>query len=346
MEEHRRAFRGTFIAGVLVSVCAAPTIGCGGNLHVRKIDSAAQPTGNVAVYFTVNTAEDKPVPDLNASSFRVYEDGKLIPEKKGKRALLDPRVAMSQSTLVLVDMAGPIADSEDMPTLVTAVGRLCDRVGRLQEVAVSAFDGGPDLVPVLTFEANDVRGSLDGLRAFRPRSRQSNLNGAIVKGLEVVRHRRDDASVPHAFGNLVVFTDRGDLAHKVSGHEVQAAIEKSGINVYVIGIGERVKKEELEPLGHGETFLSAQTKDLTRAFSDVSKKLDAMGASHYVLSYCSPKRKGTHTLEVEVLADGDSGRLKQKFQADDFDPSDCAPRKRPVFGQAVATRGGKSKKEN
>jgi hypothetical protein len=329
---------------VLLPVCAA-AIGCGGSLQVKKLDAVVQPSGNVAVYFTVDNKNGQPVPDLSANSFRVYEDGKLLPDKKAKRALLDPRVAMSQSTLVLVDMTGPIADSEDMPALVTAVGRLTDRVSRLQEVAVSAFDGGAELLPVLTFESNDVHGALDGLRGLRPRSRSSNLNGAIVEGLKVLRHRRISASVPHAFGNLVVFTDRGDLAHKVTAHEAKAAIEKSGVSVYVIGIGERVRAEELGTLATAGSFVSTQTKELGRAFGEISKKLDAAGASHYVLSYCSPKRKGRHTLEVEVVADGDSGSLKQKFDADDFQSADCAPRKRPVFGQAVATRG-KARKEN
>jgi len=341
MTNHSRT-RGGLFAGVLVPICAS--LACSGTLQVKKLDSVAQPSGNVAVYFTVDK-EGKPLPDLTPASFRVYEDGKLVSEKKAKRALLDPRVAMLQSTLVLVDISGPIADSEDMPSLVTAVARLSERVSRLQEVAVSAFDGGPDLLPILSFEANDVRGSLDRLRTTRPRSRSTNLNGAVVEGLRVLNQRRAAAQVPHTFANLVVFTDRGDLAHRVNSRELQRALDKSGDNVYVIGIGERVKQEELEAIGRGNVMLSTQTKDLTRAFIETGKRIDAAGASHYVLSYCSPKKKGEHTLEVEVVADGDKGRLRQKFQADDFESNECAPRKRPVFGDRVASRG-KHGKEN
>lgn len=323
------------------------TAGCGGTLQVKKIDSAAQPPANVAVYFTVDNKEGKPIPDLGANAFRVYEDGKLVPEKKAKRALLDPRVAMFASTLVLVDIGGPISDSEDMPSLVTAVAHLTERLSRLEEVAVSAFDGGNDLMPVLTYESNDVRGPMDGLRALRPRSRSSNLYGAIMEGLKVLKQRRTSPPAPHPFTNLVVFTDRGDMARKVPVHEVNAAISKTGVNLYLIAVGERVKKDELPELTTAGSIVSLEPKELGRAFANIARRMDAVSGSHYVLAYCSPKHKGEHTLEIEVQADGDSGRIKQKFHADDFDSDDCAPRKRPIFGQAIATRGkGKKQKNN
>ncbi len=194
-------------------------------------------------------------------------------------------------------------------------------------------------MPVLTYESNEVRGPMDGLRALRPRSRTSNLYGAIVEGVKVLKQRRAAAPAPHTFGNLIVFTDRGDLAHKVSASEASGAVSKANVNLYLVAVGERVKKDELAELTTNGSIISLEPKDLGRAFSDTGRRLDAASASHYVLSYCSPKRKGEHTLEVEVVAGGDSGRIKQKFHADNFDSDDCAPRKRPVFGQAVAARG-------
>jgi len=332
--KHAR-FQGELVAGALLSLVA---LGCGGTLQVKKMDFVTQPPGNVAVYFTVDDKDGRPIPDLSAAAFQVYEDGKLVPDKRAKRALLDPRVAMFQSTLVLVDIGGPIADSEEMPVLVSAVARLAERLSRLQEVAVSAFDGGDQLIPVLSYESNDVRGPMDRLRMVRPRSRASNVNGAILEGLKVLKQRRAAAPAPHTFSNLVVFTDRGDLAHKATAADVSNAVRKAEVNLYVIGVGERVKKDELAELASVGAVISPEPKDLVRAFADVGKRMDATSANHYVLSYCSPKRHGKHTLELEVAALGDTGRIQQKFNADEFD-GDCAPRKRPVFGQAVASRG-------
>src|SRR5258708_6006717 len=257
MSKHARS-GGGLVAGVVVLVC---TVGCGGSLQVKKLDSVAQPPGNVAVYFTVDTKEGKPIPDLGANSLRVYEDGKLVPEKKAKPARRDPRVAMFQSTLVLVDIGGPIADSEEMPSLVTAVARLVERLSRLQEVAVDAFDGGNELMPVLTYESNEVRGPMDGLRALRPRSRTSNLYGAIVEGVKVLKQRRAAAPAPHTFGNLIVFTDRGDLAHKVSASEASSAVSKANVNLYLVAVGERVKKDELAELTTNGSIISLEPKD-------------------------------------------------------------------------------------
>ncbi len=99
--------------GALLSVAA---IGCGGGtLKVTKLGSSAQRPANVAVYLSVFDKVGQPVGGLELANFRVYEDKKLIPESKAKRALLDTGIAASRFALLLVDMSGPMVDSEDLP---------------------------------------------------------------------------------------------------------------------------------------------------------------------------------------------------------------------------------------
>lgn len=322
---------------LVIAGIAALAAGCaGGNLKVKKIDSVAQPPANVAVYFTVATETGDPVPDLQPSNFKISEGGKLVPEKTAKRMLLDPRVAMSQSTLVLIDMSGPVVDSEDMPELMTAVRHLVERLSRLQQVAVSVFDGSDELAPIVGFGAADVRHALEAMRTFRPRRRAGNMNGAIIEGLSVLEKQHEAATVPHAFGNLVIFTDRGDSARKFRPDEVKKALEKAEVSVYVIAVGAKVNREELEPLARGGFYFSLDPKDLTKAFTSIGKRMDDVAASHYVLSYCSTKKKGQQTLEVEVVAPKDTGTFKHKFTADGFKPAGCSPKKRPIFEEASA----------
>src|SRR5450631_341550 len=93
----------------------APVLGCGGSLKVTKLAASAQRPANIAVYLSVLDKTGQPVGGLNPENFRVFEDGKLISEAKAKRALLDPGIVGVHFSLLLVDLSGPIVDSEYLP---------------------------------------------------------------------------------------------------------------------------------------------------------------------------------------------------------------------------------------
>ena len=94
----------------------------GGSLKVTKIAAAADQPANVAVYLDVKDKLGRPIPGLLEKNFRVYEDGKLVTTSKAKRALLEPKLFDMRYVLLLVDLSGPIVDSEDMPELTNAIG--------------------------------------------------------------------------------------------------------------------------------------------------------------------------------------------------------------------------------
>src|SRR5436189_3066503 len=115
----------SFLLAAFMAVLAAGC-GSGGTLQVTKIAAAADPPSNVAVYVDVKDKLGRPVPGLAEKNFRVYEDGKLVTTSKGKRALLEPKQFDSRYVLLLVDMSGPIVDSEDLPELAGAIGDFVD----------------------------------------------------------------------------------------------------------------------------------------------------------------------------------------------------------------------------
>ena len=47
-----------------------------------------------------------------------------------------------------------------------------------------------------------------------------------------------------------------------------------------------------------------------------------------MFSYCTPKRKGNHKVEVEAVTSKDRGRVMFKFNADGF-TAGCTPTKKP-----------------
>src|SRR5436190_6935531 len=101
--------KGALLGPVLFAALAG--IGCGssGTLRVTKVAVSTEKPGNLALYLDVRD-NGKPVAGLQEKDFKVYEDGKLISPKKGKRALLEADVVSANFAIVQVDLSGPVAD--------------------------------------------------------------------------------------------------------------------------------------------------------------------------------------------------------------------------------------------
>jgi hypothetical protein len=317
-----------------------PGLGCGsGTLKVTKLAASAQRPANIAVYLNVKDKSGQPVGGLNPENFRIYEDGKLISESKAKRALLDPGIVGVHYALLLVDLSGPLVDSEYLPDLATSVGSFIDKVGATQEVAVSAFDGSEEIAPFVGFGAtSDTDKVVEAVRKFRPRNRATNLNGAVFQGLGALKEQLAGANGQQVSGSLVVFTDRGDLSHSVNAQVLEQALKDTPVDVYVIGVGEKVDRVELGAIGHSGIFISNDPKVLKKGFDQVIAKLNSTSDGRYVLSYCSPKRKGAHEVKIEIAIPGDSGRVSHRFNASGF-KSGCTPKRKPTFGGLPQTDG-------
>lgn len=323
----------TAVAGLGVAGCGGP--GGGGGLRVKKLAAATREPSNVALYLSVETKGGDPVGGLSSASFRVFEDGKLVPEKKAKRALLDPKTVEARYTLILADLSGPIVDSEYLPDLVSGIAKVAEAASRDGQVAINVFDGDDEVVPMLGFGAKGGREALEAVRKFRPRSRNSNLRGAIGQSLATIRDQMKGSPAPHRYGTLVVFTDRGDLAGRITPENMKVVLEADPpVSIFVIAAGAGADRGQLEPLARGSFFFSKDAKDLRKGFAEAADKISGASASHYVFSYCSPKRKGEHELEIKVQSadegSRDSGTLHYKYSADGFG-SGCSPKQKPAF---------------
>ncbi len=310
--------------------------GCGGTLQVTKLGASAQRPANVALYLSVKDKLGQPVGGLALANFRVYEDKKLISETKGKRALLDTGIASSRSSLLLIDLSGPMVDSEDLPELAKTVGQFVDKVGAIQSVAVGVFDGGDEVAPIFGFGAKiDTAKVVDAIRKFRPRSRTTNLNGAVFQGLGSLKEQLGQATTNEKGASLVLFTDRGDLAHSVNPSVLEQALKDTPVDVYVIATGEKVSRPEIAAIGHSGIFISNDPKAFKKGFEQVTAKLATASDGRYIFSYCTPKRRGDHKLKLVVAVPGDTGELTYEFSADSF-KAGCTPKKRPSFSALTA----------
>src|SRR5262249_18823714 len=119
--------------------CPSRSFMCGGSLKLNLINASVQRPSNVAVYFTVGTADSEPVAGLTAEQFKIYEDQAPVSVLESKQTILNPDVAASHYTLLLVDMSGSVSGSKDMPIVVEAARSFTERIQKIEKVAVYGF---------------------------------------------------------------------------------------------------------------------------------------------------------------------------------------------------------------
>ncbi len=315
----------------------ASAVGCAG-LQLTSIKMTQQKPSNVAVYFKVRAQGGDPVPGLTADKFRIYEDGQLVSQYESKQTILNPEVAAVHYTLLLVDMSGSVTESGTTPDLIAAVTAFTDRVEKQQKVAIYAFDGSPDLYPIVPFtdQPGSAKAGAQQLASFKPKDPSTNLNGAVVKALDELDNSLGKARQPLKFGTLVVFTDGTDHANRVSESDMRQHIREKPFDVFAIGLGAEIRPPQLEAVGKSGTALAADKNAIVKAFDDVGAKVDARTKSYYLLSYCSPARAGKHEVRIEAaLKDPEgqnekTGSLKSDFDATGFAPG-CDPNTPPTF---------------
>ena len=210
MDRRAWSFVSVILAGSALAGCASTAQN--GNLQVKMLAATSQTPSNVAVNLSVGTKSGEPLTGLKPENFRIFEDGKLVPEDKAKRMLLDPKVAEAYFTVLLIDLSGPITESQDFPELVRQVGDFMDALRDTHTLTVSVFDGRDDLRTILEPDETNTKAALDRLRRYRPEERKGNLNGAVLKGLAILDRQLAKSTAAHSTSNLVVFTDRGDEA--------------------------------------------------------------------------------------------------------------------------------------
>ncbi len=282
--------------------------GCGGGgLTLTAIKSAQSKPSNVAVYFKVTTSGGEPIGGLAASNFKIYEDGSLVSELESKQTILNPEVAASHYTLLLVDMSGSVSgDQDSVNALVDAANAFTDRVEKQQKVAVYAFDGSPQLHPISPFTTTGgAKVGIAELKNFKPQDPSTNLNGAVVAGLDELNHGLSQAEHPMRFGTLVVFTDGTDRANRVPRDDMLKAVHDSEHQIFAIGLGTEIKEGEIKDIGKSGTAMATDKTKVVQAFDAIGAKIEAATKSYYLLSYCSPSRAGKHEVRIKAIVEGD-----------------------------------------
>lgn len=316
-------------------VCAS---GCA-RVQMTHINSDQKKPNNVWVFFTVEQG-DEPVAGLEAEDFEIYEDGGRVSPFESKQVIQNPEVASVMYTMLLLDVSGSMTESGRIDQLVDAAKVFTETVGKSQKVAVYAFDGSKEIHSVVPFTTRQgsIEGGLDGLRKWKPRDNSTNLHGAVVEGLGTLHKSLEKEKKPLKFGTLVVFSDGADRAARVSREEMKEEIKKdiyANYELYAIGIGEKeeLKGAKLREIGRDGTFVGNDTEKTGEIFREVAEKIAAHSKRFYLLSYCTPARRGEHEVRIKIKTeDRKRGSLTYTFNADGFGPPpECDPERKPTF---------------
>ncbi|HLT35030.1 MAG TPA: VWA domain-containing protein [Enhygromyxa sp.] len=340
---------------LLLPLLAASVTLAGCGLTLTQVQTAADKPSNVAVYFKVEDHQGEPVGGMTAEQFEIYEDGGLVSVHESKQVILNPDVAASHYTLLLVDMSGSVVESDDFPKIAEAANLFTSAVEKNNKVAIYAFDGDEKIHRLTDFtsSAGGAQARANSLGSFASKDPSTNLNGAIIQGLQVLDEGLSKAENPLKIGTLVVFTDGTDRAARVAKDEMMDAVRNTPYDVFVIGLGEELSEKELQDIGKSGTALAKDSSEIQTAFETIGKRIEQLTKSYYLLSYCTPARAGEHvvTIRAKHTPEGKkkeiTGELDTEFDATGFEPK-CDPNTKPKFdiskGDMAADEGkGKSK---
>ena len=328
---HRPFAGGDRLVTALLALAAVGLGGCAG-LRLNLVDASVQGPSNVAVYFTVDTNRGEAVPGLTADQFDIFEDGRLVSTFESQQTILNPEVATVRYTLLLLDMSGSVVESGQIPLIEQGVAAFVESVGEQEQLAIHAFDGRAELVPIVEFDASAGRLAARSARlsSIRSEDPSTNLHGAIVEASRVLAEAMAASDVPLRFGTLVVFTDGTDRAHRATAGDALRAVRDADLSIWVIGLGGEVDQQELERFGR-DGFVHVGDQDaVVQAFQGVAERIQSLASRFYLLSYCSPARAGRHRLEVQARHGDLTGRLSYEFDAEGFQPG-CDPATPPAF---------------
>jgi hypothetical protein len=328
-------FRRVLLA-VGIGVIACTT----GRLSVDPVAISVARPSQVAMYVSVSEG-DKPLTDLSASSFTLYEDGNALESSQVKLTLLDRDKAAAHRTLILVDASAKFGDREK--PLERGVATMVRTIRARQPVSVYSFSG-PDKIKKLTeVEPGSSGGDEDPLSelASGGGDNSRDLNGAVIAGLDQLEADFAASDKPVRIGTLVVIASGPDLAGRVPAEQLNARLNATHHSVVAVGVSDKVGG--LERIGKDGVWYMTTPDKLTETFEQVGTKVDGLYRSRYLLAYCSPARAGERRLRVEVSKPDERGRaitssFETRFDASGFGPG-CDPSSTPPFVVALVAGG-------
>ena len=290
-------------------------------VNFHPLEQFIGPPANVLVLFQLLKCDGSPVPKKSIDDFLIEEDGEPISRFESEADIFNPEQALEIQTVLLLDVSGSIVDApEGLAPLRAAVDEFLASISDTK-VHIFVFDGSPRLRRMgYGGEPEDVREYVDQIDETLSLDPSTNLNGAIVDGLNRLDELRENFLRPRRTfaGNLVVFTDGTDRAGRVSGSTAISRVRQSSHSVFTIGLGAEIDLDFLFEIGRARFRTADDIEGLGLAFREIALDVTRRSQSYYAVGYCSPRRAGRDQLRLSLETASLGDPLIAYFDATNF----------------------------
>lgn len=311
-----------------------------GGVQVTEIATTSGRPSNVAAMVTV-TQNDRPISNLSPSAFRLSEDGQVLDNQSVELRLLDPAVAASLHTVLLLDLGHGSTEAERQQ-LRLAAESFIRSVRVRQSVTVLGFDGAPSTQLIGDFSVDASGAGTERLekRQVAKLDPSRDLRGSVLEALDVLDNRLGKSPRAIRIGSLVVFSRGPDFAGRVSPSEFKSRLERTKHKMLLVSVtGDPSEAELASSSAYGRIDAEAGG-DLSAAFNQAASKVEQLSRSYYLVSYCSPARSGVRRLRIEAQVVNDdlqveTGSVEVQFDSTGFTRG-CNSANPPRFQRAKA----------
>jgi Ca-activated chloride channel family protein len=241
--------------------------------YVNAPEYVSEVTVDAVELYTTVTEKGKPVNHLQASNFKVFEDG-AIQKIQGFEYVKNLPISVGLVIDTSASMLDSLHDAEQ-----AALKFIDYSVSQKDRGFVVSFDNEPYLLSKLTGRKDKLVRSLSGLRA----EGSTALYDAIIYGLYQFTGVKGKKA-------LVVLTDGKDTASKFDYDTLVEYVRKSGISIYGIGLKipttDLKVKSDLNKIASatgGQTFYVDSSRNLEGVYRQINDDLRAQ----YLLTYYS-----------------------------------------------------------
>jgi len=257
--------------------------------YVNAPQFVSEVTVDAVELYTTVTDKGRPINYLQASNFKVFEDG-VVQKIEGFEFVRN----LPLSVGVMIDTSASML--EPLPEAQQAALKFLDyTIGPKDRAFVVSFDNEPYLLSKLTNRKDKLIRSLSGLRA----EGSTALYDAIIYGLYQFTGVKGKKA-------LVILTDGKDTASKFDFDTMLEYVRKSGLAIYGVGLNisgtdleVKYKLNKIAQVTGGQTFYIASAKNLEAVYRQINEDL----RSQYLLTYYSSNTEGKdkwRKVEVKV----------------------------------------------
>ena len=241
--------------------------------YVNAPDFVSEVTVDAVELYTSVTDKGKPVNHLQASNFKVFEDG-AVQKIEGFEYVKNLPINVGLIIDTSASMLESLHEAEQ-----AALKFLDYSIAQKDRAFIVSFDNEPYLLSKLTGRKDKLVRSLSGLRA----EGSTALYDAIVYGLYQFTSVKGKKC-------LVLLTDGKDTASKFDYDTLLEYVRKSGISIYAIGLKisgtdleVKYKLNKIAQITGGQTFYVDSAKNLEGVYHQINEDLRAQ----YLLTYYS-----------------------------------------------------------